>query len=256
MLGIKKYSPPRSTLNVWIPRMRRLTGSFERRPFLLPSDDRVTLFAGADEIVVIDPLLLQEFHRGHRLGADEQEDSAAWHCVILVGQRAWIVRFSVCRPAPYEPVDIHVGEPCELCVPWVHAPDMGSERHLPAMRVVRVIEVTVALRVGAELWVIDVRSERQRGSTAPAADQLRSKQLAFFLGVSIRPKESIERTYTRLIFAEAYIGAVTAEDIGLRDRDGNSGLPRISKNELACLDRPSLARQRLPSIAGWSMPSL
>jgi hypothetical protein len=28
MLGMKKYSPPRSTLNVSMPWMRRLTGSF------------------------------------------------------------------------------------------------------------------------------------------------------------------------------------------------------------------------------------
>src|SRR6185295_14533412 len=49
----------------------------EGRPFLLPPDDRVALVAHADEIAVVDPLLLQKFDRGHRLGADEFEDGAA-----------------------------------------------------------------------------------------------------------------------------------------------------------------------------------
>ncbi len=87
MLGMKKYSPPLSTLNVSMPWMRRLTGCLrngEGRPFLLPPDDRVTLAVGADEIAVVDPLLLQEFDRGHRLGADEQEDGAARHFVVLL----------------------------------------------------------------------------------------------------------------------------------------------------------------------------
>src|SRR5262245_60303108 len=46
----------------------------ESRAFLLPPDDRVALVANADEVAVIDPLLLQEFDRGHGLRAEEQED--------------------------------------------------------------------------------------------------------------------------------------------------------------------------------------
>ena len=39
----------------------RLLRNGERRAFLLPPDDRVTLVADTDEIAVVDPLLLQEF---------------------------------------------------------------------------------------------------------------------------------------------------------------------------------------------------
>ena len=45
---MKKYSPPRSTLNVSMPWTRRLTGSFgivKRRAFLLQPDDRVAFVA-------------------------------------------------------------------------------------------------------------------------------------------------------------------------------------------------------------------
>ena len=39
----------------------RLLRNGESRLFLLPPDDRVALIVGADEIAVVDPLLLQEF---------------------------------------------------------------------------------------------------------------------------------------------------------------------------------------------------
>src|SRR5262245_20233596 len=63
----------------------RLLRNGERRAFLLPPDDRVALVADPDEIAVVDPLLLQEFDRGHRLGADELEDGAARDFIILFG---------------------------------------------------------------------------------------------------------------------------------------------------------------------------
>ena len=117
------------------------------------------------------------------------------------------------------------------------------------MRIVRVVEVVVPFRVRAERRVIDVRRQRQRCAAAPAADQFRGDQFPFFLGAAIRPEESIERADARLIFAEADIGAVAAEDVRLRHRQGNPGLTRISKDELAGLDRPTLAGRRLDAAA-------
>jgi hypothetical protein len=156
-------------------------------------------------------------------------------------------------------VQIDIGQTGQLGVARVHAPDVGSERNLPAMRIVRVVEVVVPFRVRAERRVIDVRRERQRCAAAPTADQFRGDQFPFFLGAAIRPKESIERADARLILAEAGIGAVAAEDVRLRHRQGNPGLARIAKDELAGFDRPTVAGRGstpLPSIAGWSMPSL
>ena len=162
--------------------------------------------------------------------------------IVLFGQRVRIVWWSIRRASPDEAMDVDVGQPGKLRVPRVHAPDMASERHLPAMRVVRVVEVVVPLRVRAERGIVGVRRQRQRGAAAPAADQLRGEQFPFFLGASIRLEESIERADARLIFAEAHIGAVAAEDVRLRHRQRDPGLTRISEDELAGLDRPSLAR--------------
>src|SRR5262249_25768589 len=119
----------------------------ENRAFLLPSDDWIPLAADPHEIAVIDPLLLQEFHRGHRLSADAQNDGATRSLIICVGQRVRIVRFSIRRAAPDEPMYIDIGQPGKLRVPRVHAPDMASEWCLPAVWIVRIIEVVVPLRV-------------------------------------------------------------------------------------------------------------
>src|SRR5262249_11741194 len=74
-------------------------------------------------------------------------------------------------------------------------------------------------------------------------------QFLFFLGVSIRPKESIECADASLILAKAAIGAVAAEDVRLRHRQEKSGLARITKDELAGFDRPTVARRRLNTAA-------
>src|SRR5262249_46439149 len=134
------------------------------------------------------------------------------------------------------------GQTGELRVPRVHAPNMASERHLPATRVVRVIEVVVPLRVRAEGGVVDVRRKRQRGAAAPTTDQLRGGHFPFFLGASIRAEEPIESADPRLILAQAHICAIATEYVRLRHRQGNPGFTRISKDELAGLDRPAVAR--------------
>src|SRR5882672_2236517 len=227
----------------------RLLRNREGRPFFLAPDDRVTLAVGPNEIAVVDPLLLQKFDRGHRLGADEQEDGAARHLVICFGQRVRIVRWSIRRAAPYQAMYVDVSQTGEFRVPRVHAPDMASERYLPATRVVRVIEVIVALRVGAERRIVYIRRQRQRGAAAPTAHQFRGDPFPFFLGAAIRPKESIERAHARLILAEAGIGAVSAQYVRLRHRQENPGLARIAKDELAGFDRPTVARPRLNAAA-------
>ncbi len=117
---------------------------------------------------------------------------------------------------------------------------MASKGHLPAMRVLCVIEVVVPLRVRAEGGIVGVRRQGQRSAAAPAADQLRGDQFPFFLGAAVRVEESIEGADARLVFAESHIGPVATEDVRLRHRQWDPGLTRISEDELAGLDRPSL----------------
>src|SRR4030095_12337653 len=96
---------------------------------------------------------------------------------------------------------------------------------------------------------IDLRRERQRCAAAPTADQFRGDQFPFFLGAAIRPKESIERAHARLIFAEAGISAVAAENVRLRHRQGNPGPARVAKDELARFDWPAVAWRWLNAAA-------
>src|SRR6185503_16828703 len=53
----------------------------------------------------------------------------------------------------------------------------------------------------------------------------------------------------RLILAEADEGAVATQYLRLRHRQENPGFTRISQDELAGFDRPSLARERLDAAA-------
>src|SRR5262245_36507931 len=146
-------------------------------------------------------------------------------------------------------MDVDIGQPGEFRVPRVHAPDMRSEWHLAPLRIVGVVEVVVSLRVGAERGIILVRRERQRRAAAPAADQLRGEQFALFLGTAVLAEESIERADTRLVFAEAHIGAVATEDVWPRHWQRHPGFAGIPKDELAGFDRPPLARQRVGAAA-------
>src|SRR6185437_16484620 len=143
--------------------------------FFLQPDDRITLVTGADEIAVIDPLLLQEFDSGHCPGADEQEDCAARYLVICFGQCIRIVWWSIRRAAPDDPMNIDVSQPRQFRVSRIHAPDMTSERDLSAAFVVRVIEVVVSLRVGPDRGVINFRRQGQRCATTPATNQFSSE---------------------------------------------------------------------------------
>src|SRR6185295_3109106 len=70
-----------------------------------------------------------------------------------------------------------------------------------------------------------------------------------FVGASVRLEESIERADPRLIFAQPHISAVATEGVGLRHRQRDAGLARISENELAGLDLRPLTRQRLDAAA-------
>src|SRR5262245_27468161 len=80
----------------------RISRNGKGRPLWLQADDWVTFSAETHKIAVVDPLLLQEFDSGHRLGTDEQEVGAARHFVICFRERVRIVRRSIRGAAPYE----------------------------------------------------------------------------------------------------------------------------------------------------------
>src|SRR5262249_44277125 len=67
----------------------------------------------------------------------------------------------------------------------------------------------------------------------------------FFLRCSMGVEESIEGAHTRLVLAQTHKGPVAAEYVRLGHRQWNPDLARVSEDELARPDRPSLTWQRI-----------
>jgi hypothetical protein len=70
-----------------MPCIRRRTGACgieNVAPVRLQPDHRVAFVADARKVPVVDPFSLQEFERGHRLGADEEEIDAARHLIVFL----------------------------------------------------------------------------------------------------------------------------------------------------------------------------
>src|SRR5262249_23319742 len=150
--------------------------------------------------------------------------------------RIRVVRLSIGRAAPYEAMQIDIGQSGELGIPWIHASYMAPEGRPPATWIVRVVEVVVPLRVRTESRVVDLRRQHQRRTATPTSHQLGGDQFPFSLGAATGPQKPIERTDTRLILAEPYIGAIATEDVRLRHGKRCPGLARIPEDELSGLD--------------------
>src|SRR5262245_37466097 len=153
----------------------RLVWNGKSRSFLLQADNRVTFIADTYEVAVVNPLLLEEFDRGHRLGADEQKNGAARYFISFFRHIVRIIWWPIRCAAPYEAMNVDIGQPSEICVTRVHAPDMASERSLPAARVIRVVKIIVPMRVRAECGVVYFRCQHERCAAAPTANQLRGE---------------------------------------------------------------------------------
>src|SRR4029453_13264560 len=106
---------------------------------LLQPDQRILLLTTADEVPRVDPFALQELDGVDGARADRDEVEAARLAVLakFIGSE----RFAGGRGAPDDAGDVDVGEHGELGVAGVHPPDVRAERHLQALRILRVIEV-------------------------------------------------------------------------------------------------------------------
>ncbi len=162
----------------------RILWNRERRIFFLQAHDRVAFLAKPRKISAVDPLPLQEFHRGHRLGADEEEIEPARNFIIALRKCVRVVGRSVGRAAPDDAMDVHIREHRHLGIARVHPAHVAAERRLLAVRIVGIVEVVVPLRVLAKRGVVLDRRERQWRAAAPTANELRRQQLTFFVGLT------------------------------------------------------------------------
>ena len=103
----------------------------------------------------------------------------------------------------------------------IHAPDVRAERDRIAVRVhLAVVEVVVALQVGAERRVVLLGRQHERRAAAPAAHQLRRDQLLLLRRLAVLAEELAERADVLLELAVGEIAAVAGQASGLRQRTG------------------------------------
>jgi hypothetical protein len=121
---------------------------------VLQPDNRISFVTQVHKVAVIDPLSLQELHRGHRLGAKKYEVDPMREFIIVLCGRIRIIGRSVGCAATDDAMEVHVRELRQAGIARIHAPHVGAERHLPAMGIVGVSEVVVALGVFAERRVV------------------------------------------------------------------------------------------------------
>ena len=187
--------------------------------------------------------MLQELHRGHCLGTDEDEVDPAGDFVVLLRDRVRVVGRPIGRAAPDDAVDVHVRELGHVGVARVHAPHVRAKQHLPAVRIGGICEVVVPARVCAERRVVLRRRERQWRATAPAPHQLRGEQLPLLLRPSVLLQEPVERPDSRLVFAQPDERVISSQHVRPWHRQRHAGLPGIGKDEFAGFDRWSLTGQ-------------
>ena len=127
----------------------------------------------------------------------------------------------------------------------IHAAHVRAERNGVAVRIhLRVVEVVVALRIGAELRIVLLGRQHQRSAAAPAAHQLRRDQFLLLGCVAVLLQEIAE---TPDVLLEAPVGekaAVARQDLGLRQRDRSAVLVGVAEEKLSRLERRARAWRR------------
>src|SRR5262249_22480343 len=185
----------------------------EYRVVLLQPDVWIAFGAQVHEVSVVDPLLLQEFDRLRRPGADEDEVGTAWDFIVVLRHRVWIVRRAERRAAANDAMEVHIGQLRQLRVARIHATRVRAERDSQSLRVAAIREIVVALRIGAERRIVVLWSQLERSTAAPTAYELGGEQLSLFVGRGVLLQEPIERSDGRLIYAETGKGAVASESV-------------------------------------------
>ena len=121
--------------------------------------------------------------------------------------------------------------------------------HLKPRGIVAVEEVVVPLRVAAELRVVALRGERERGAALPAPDHLRAEQCLLLTVRGLRAEVLPVGRHLRVQLAEDDVGAVSAEHVRGRHRRQLAGLVGVAEDDLAGLERPLLRVRRRPAAA-------
>ena len=198
---------------------------------VLCADDRVALVAELVKIPIVHPDILRKLELADEACADHERRDAA---LLSVLGRAFGQRRPVGAAAPNHLAPVHV----RGGVARIHPPDVRAERarHNPAGPVC-VVEVVVAQRVRAELWIISDPAQ------APAERRSAIGPSAWRLPVPAPPasrralSENRETRRRAPPSADRHITAVARKNLRLRQSGGRTFFVRIAEYEFAWLQR-------------------
>src|SRR6266404_169765 len=131
-------------------------------------EDGISLVPQFMEIRIICPHIHRKLKLADKACAtDERGDSS----LDSIFRRTPRQRRTVCPSAPDHLPSVHI----HCGVPRVHAPNVGTKRAgIPVRIDIRISEGIIALKIGAETWIIFIRSEDKRSPAPPPSHQLGS----------------------------------------------------------------------------------
>ena len=136
----------------------------------------------------------------------------------------------------------------------IHPANVRAKRDRVAVRVhLLVVEVIVALRVGAKRRIVFIGRKHERRAAAPAAHQLGRDQLLLLRSVAMLAEEVAKLAHMLRKPAVGHVAAVPRENFGLRALGYDAVFVGIAKDEFARLQRIAGAGRGLvvaPSMAG------
>ena len=127
-----------------------------------------------------------------------------------------------------------------LCarVARIYPANVRAERDRVAVRVhLLVVEVVVALHVGAQLRIVFFGGEHERRAAAPAPHQFGRDQFLLLRGVAVLPEKLAKLPHMLLEPAVGHVAAVPRENFGLRALGYDAVFVGIAKDELPWLQR-------------------
>ena len=231
---MKAYSPPRVTTkrgSPWSRLAHRPARDGKAVALGVRADDGILGVIRPEEDAIIDPLRLNELELPPEVRADEREHQPPIGAVVL--------QHSVRKERPIRSTaadhTVDPGHARDGRVARVGPPDVRAAGCLEACRIVGFIqERVVPSRVGPQGRIVVDRAKRQGRAAAPAAHHLGRQQLLLRGTGRVRLQIPAERRHALVQLAEDDIGAVAAQNLGLRPLDA-AHLVAIAQHELACL---------------------
>src|SRR6266850_6443624 len=211
-------------------------------PWVTPGpEDGIALVPQLMKIRIIRPYIHRKLKLADKACAtDERGDSS----LDSVFGRALRQRRTVRPSAPdhLPPVHIHCG------VPRVHATNVRTKRAgIPVRIHVRVSEGIVALKIGAETWIIFIWREDKRSPAPPPSHQLGRYPFLLLRCFAMFP-EKIAKCAHMLFHPQIRdIAAVTRKNPRLRHSRGRTFFIRIPEKKFTWFDRRARAGCRLDS---------